>query len=526
MDIKDFSEEPGYVETYEAANCMLQLNLEEPEQNALGQDASLASLMQSYISASSQSTTKLIRILGTRSNEEEITVDGTRISPAEQKKMLTEIASKQNLLSRQVEKSLQEQINSNQGISEHAVTQLISIPPETWGVEQKINDTSLKLINTFTGDSSQNETELIEFLRAIFTLAQTSNLSEGTAINILLRKLGGTAHILIEQHVADHGGVEKMCMQKLVAQLEIKFMSHCSVLSADQQLHNIKIGSSTYSQHEAKIKRLARLSTRMEKAEDRQKLTHIKECSAFLMSISDADRLILHTENTRRAQNKLSLMNLDMMSNCLIKINADKISYKDSDNVHQVNEPKPEHIGNVRDDNANAYRGNQYNEDTYNTRGGYQAQNKGGYQAHNKGGYQAHNKGGYQAQNRGGYQAQNRGGYQAQQNKYEQYNNRENAYRGNNRGHQARNLQRGDYQGNYNNRDDKQKQRKPFITTTMANVERNSCIMCGSPDHTFKQTSCPYYGMELQQNPCKFCLIGVHPQFKCVTRINPQLQRK
>ena len=194
MDIKDFSEEPGYVDTYEAANCMLQLNLEEPEQNALGQDASLASLMQSYISASSQSTTKLIRILGTRSNEEEITVDGTKISPAEQKKMLTEIASKQNLLSRQVEKSLQEQINSNQGISEHAVTQLISIPPETWGVEQKINDTSLKLINTFTGDSSQNETELIEFLRAIFTLAQTSNLSEGTAINILLRKLGGTAH--------------------------------------------------------------------------------------------------------------------------------------------------------------------------------------------------------------------------------------------------------------------------------------------------------------------------------------------
>ena len=61
---------------------------------------------------------------------------------------------------------------------------------------------------------------------------------------MLLRKLGGTAHILIEQHVADTGGVEKMCMQKMVAQLEIIFMS--------QQLHNIKIGNSTYSQHEAK----------------------------------------------------------------------------------------------------------------------------------------------------------------------------------------------------------------------------------------------------------------------------------
>ena len=72
-------------------------------------------------------------------------------------------------------------------------------------------------------------------------------------------------------------------------------------------------------------------------------------------------QLIIHTENTRRSQNKLSLMNLDIMSRCLIKINADKISYKDSDIVHQVTEPKQEQVGNVREDNGNAYRGNVYN---------------------------------------------------------------------------------------------------------------------------------------------------------------------
>ena len=82
-------------------------------------------------------------------------MDDTKITTIEHKRMRTEIACGQ------VEKSLQEQINSNKGVSENAVTQLISVPPETWGVEQKINYTSLKLINTFTGDTSQNERELI-----------------------------------------------------------------------------------------------------------------------------------------------------------------------------------------------------------------------------------------------------------------------------------------------------------------------------------------------------------------------------
>ena len=55
------------------------------------------------------------------------------------------------------------------------------------------------MIQAFSGDSTNNENELLEFLRSIFTLAQTSSLAENMAINVLLGKLNGTALILMSQ---------------------------------------------------------------------------------------------------------------------------------------------------------------------------------------------------------------------------------------------------------------------------------------------------------------------------------------
>ena len=130
MEVQDFSQNPEYSVSYNAANCLDQVNLEKPAQNALGEDGSLASLMQSYVSTMSQSTTQLITILGNRKCDKDIMIDGAKVTPAQKKILLEDIASKNNLLSRQLEKSLQLQINSNKGIDEEATSYLINVPPK------------------------------------------------------------------------------------------------------------------------------------------------------------------------------------------------------------------------------------------------------------------------------------------------------------------------------------------------------------------------------------------------------------
>ena len=487
MDVQDFSKNPEFSESYKAANCLNQVNLDIPAQNALGDDGSLASLMQSYVSTMSQSTTQLITILGNRECDKDITIDGAKVTPAEQKLLLEDIASKNNLLSRQLEKSLQLQINSNKGINEEATSHLINIPPKNWGTEIKVNDTSLKMIQAFSGDSTDNENELVEFLRSIFTLAQTSSLAENTAINVLLRKLNGTAHILMSQFISENGGPETLTMEKIVSQLETKFLQHCSALSADQQLYNLRIGSNTYSQLQAKIQKLARLATRLEKLEDREKLTRVKEISSFLMAISNADRLHIHGENSRRGQNNLQPLTLDMMANNLIKLSADKVSYRDPERMHQIVElPDVENkISQIRDNNAQrgaTFRGNRNHNKTVGQRGGHPTYGRGGYSQDKAG----------NRQERGGYTR----GFQ-----------RGAPFRGNNN------------RGQFGRRQEEQKQR-PFVTTIMANVPPHACILCGAGDHTFKQDACPYHSCELQQTPCKYCNFGCHPHASCLSREN------
>ena len=50
-------------------------------------------------------------------------------------------------------------------------------------------------------------------------------------IKVLLRKLNGTAHILMSQFISENGSPETLTMEKIVSQLETKFLQHCSALS-------------------------------------------------------------------------------------------------------------------------------------------------------------------------------------------------------------------------------------------------------------------------------------------------------
>ena len=60
-----------------------------------------------------------------------------------QKAFLKDIACKQNLMSRQLEKSLHQQIANYEGQRLQSDLHLINTPPEAWGNMDRISDSSL-----------------------------------------------------------------------------------------------------------------------------------------------------------------------------------------------------------------------------------------------------------------------------------------------------------------------------------------------------------------------------------------------
>ena len=116
----------------------------------------------------------------------------------------------------------------------------------------------------------------------------------------------------------------------MVGHLERKFIIQSSPLHADAKLHNLTQDGVIYSQLQAKVKKLVKLACRLEKEDKRATLVKVKECSAFLMAISTADRLLLNAENSRRANENISALSLDQMVNFLAKAQADKMNYRES----------------------------------------------------------------------------------------------------------------------------------------------------------------------------------------------------
>ena len=110
------------------------------------------------------------------------------ILPAQQQQILSEIANKQNLMSRQIEKSLHDHLSVQLGLKPDADQHLVNEYPGNFGTEAKISDSSLRLKTPFSGDDATNyENELTTFLREIYTISQTNNLTEETTINILVQ---------------------------------------------------------------------------------------------------------------------------------------------------------------------------------------------------------------------------------------------------------------------------------------------------------------------------------------------------
>ena len=328
MDIPTFTDHPDYKDSAQAAMALQQIETDNPAKMAVSTDASLATIVQNFIALQSQTNHQLLDYMA-----KSIAPDAANVEIAErqlntdaQKAFLKDIACKQNLMSRQLEKSLHQQIANYEGQRLQSDLHLINTPPEAWGNMDRISDSSLKLIPEFTGDSASNENDLNIFLRNVYSQVKTSGLTEEATVNVILRKLNGSAFILADRFVQDTK--TEVTVPQLVKLLESKFMISCSPLAAESQLHNLRQSGRTYAQLMATCSRLAFLATRMEKAETRVELCKIKEVSGFLMAISNNDRLNIHNENSRRQTHNLKNLNLEQMCDFLQALAAEKINYE------------------------------------------------------------------------------------------------------------------------------------------------------------------------------------------------------
>ena len=326
MNIPTYKDQAEFVESSLAADKTEKIDTEDPHKLAVGSDASLAAIVQSFIASQSQTNHQLIEYIGhaVASTSDDVRIGNLTLNNQNQQNFLSEIAARQNLFSRQLEKNLQQQIILQSGGNIQPEAHLINVPPSEWGQQEKVSDSSIKLINEFSGDSSDNEQALSIFLRGIFALAKTSDLTEKTAVNVLFRKLTGSAYILTDQFLQNE---KNASIAQVIRLLENKFLAHCSPLAAESALHGLQIGSMTFVQLQAKCTKLAFMATRMEAPATREAIRKLKETNAFLMAISTQDRVAIHNENQRRATHNLASLSLDQMTDMLQNLYSEKASY-------------------------------------------------------------------------------------------------------------------------------------------------------------------------------------------------------
>ena len=448
MDVKD------YDQTFErdASDLLAKLDLDHPERTVV-EDKSIHQLMRQYMSAQSDTNTRLMTFIGQRITNN-IEINGQRLTVQAQQNELSDIANRSTLLSRQMEKLLDENSKMQIGV-DYENERLINEPPMTdFGIEQKVSDTGLRMLNSFSGDNTESaEEDLTIFLRDIFSLIQTNNLTEKASNSVILRKLIGSAQILIDTFIEKAGGIEHVTFRQLVAHLEKKFVVRSSPLHAENLLHSLSKQNLSFTQLQAKIQRLVRLACRLEEGEKKISLIDIKEKAAFIMSIDLPDRLLINAENNRRALESLPPLSLDQMSTFLTKSMADKIK---NEPIYTVQDPPAPQVNYVQ-------RGN-FRQRSQPFRPGQQQR--------------------YQNEDRLHHPPAPRGAVR---------NGR---------------FQRGARQ---NGREVSRRQ----VTNEMAGVPPNACLLCGRMDHTFKDKVCIYAGCELQRSPCRWCHVGAHPHREC-----------
>ena len=460
MATRDFKEE--FQDSFTSSNILAEIDPANPTKDVLGQNLSIPALLSAFITTQSQHQQTIYSLLAD--------LDDTN------KDAINTLITKNNLSARTLEQALQDHCKKSQGIDNKELLFLINKPPKEFGTEDKCSDTALRNVESFSGDTASNESNLNVFLRDIFALSSTNSLSEATTISVLCRKLTGSAVILIDNFITQKGGIRSVTLPDICLQLERKFITTYSPLAADTKLHSLTQGHMTYAQLQAQVQKFVKLATRMEPEETRSQLIKVKENTSFLLALSQEDRQCINQENSHRATSGLTALSLDQMVDLLIRTTSDKLSLREAVMAVEAQHPiPPQHPGAGQP--PPVLPGQQvFKVDMpYNNRG------------------------------RGGHRGRGRGAYnnKAQENRQNNNNNQGNLY--NNKVNRGKNFNvRG--------------QARKFVTCEMANVPKNACLHCASTTHLFGSLQCPYVNTPLMATPCKNCGRGVHMTASCQSK--------
>ena len=110
MDIRDFRD--IYVD--EAADLLQKLDLNDPEKSVVKTHDSLTAMLEHFIKTQSATTSSLIDFVGNQCTESK-QINGTEFTPNQRKQLLSELASRQNLMCRQLEKNFSDHLNVQLG---------------------------------------------------------------------------------------------------------------------------------------------------------------------------------------------------------------------------------------------------------------------------------------------------------------------------------------------------------------------------------------------------------------------------
>ena len=397
------------------------------------------------------------------------------------------------------------------------------------GTNDQISDSGLKLLTTFKGEGESAAENLRSFLREVYNVAVTNKLTEATTVEVLLRKLQGTARQLTDNFIATEEKVPSL--QEVVLMLEENYMSGWSpeVASAKLNLYT-KRPTESYSQMQGEIAELTSLAARGIDQQSRKQWIKQKKVATFLQAISAEDRDLIYKENQSRRNTSVPEMNMEQMARHLITYHAQTEAFVtvsqlqtkgDTDSIQQIAE-KPL-SRNQRRRRAVAARkateqAMQIQQGSYNNQPQGTLPNQNNFHNQQQGNGANQQQGNFTNQQQGFF-PNHQGQFQHQQqfqNSGGNFNNNQGRGRGQNynRG-RGRNNNRGGMGGT-----------KPrvFVTHDMVNVSQHACLKCGAMDHKFQETDkCAYGVSKLLSQACFNCKTGGHHHKVCIKPAKPNV---
>ena len=521
-----------------------QVDLDNPNENIVTQEASTYELLQLQAETQAKALTEAINFMQLmiplqemQDNEGIIGQAGEKINVQMQQSHLKSIAEKNNLVTRMLQTRQQEKF-SKQSYFDTSRTPICAIPPQiATGNQTQVQDSALKLISNFQGDSEKESENLKSFLRSVYDVAQTNRLTTECTAAIVKRKLTGTARRLIDAYEDELGNLpNRPTLLEIVLKLEARFMADMQPEVANARLAMLKkTPNQTYQALEGEISELVTLAARGEKGD---KTTWIKQrkIEIFKQAIDEDDRRMIVRENQSRTLNGLGELNLSEAVDFLIKTYSERnaflqanelknnktINDYESINKAKENEPKEE-----KETETKKNTDEKIKEEIYrlfqNTRGRPFQKGRGrGRFRGNRGRFNNSRRGnnqynGNNSRNGNNNQNSNNGSNNSNWNNgNSNYSNR-NSYRGN---QNWNNRSRGNGRNwNGNNRGTTRNKWGPkkFITPEMAGVQPNHCLKCDSPTHKFQETEkCIYGHSPLMTQPCWNCKHGAHNSSMCI----------